>query len=407
MTHRVLLYDFNPTGHCPGWLFLVATGFRVAGAEVRVCCRTDDPRLDVWVEKMRVAGCTMVGIPEVVEDHATHADAEARSHDISRIFFPNFDSVVYEMGKLGVAGVFAGMDIGGIWLRPDIRGEEPKWWERLRRKWLRTRANKLARKHWRAVRNNRRGLDAVVPGTSGVGRIRLFFASSEAAMELSSRLGDDGVALICDPWLERATITKAEARAALGIDPGRRVFLHTGTSRPEKGLKDACEALLGLGPEVRGNACLLRAGVVDPLDAGALRALDAAGAAVVLDRYVSEEELAMCYVAADWVLLPYRDQKETSGVLVHAAANRRPVIASDFGVIGRHVRRYALGRSFTHRDVGSLRSLLGEVISSPGDFSCDVTGMEEFSNLNSPDAFRATLNEQWLLSPPDDREGLR
>lgn len=405
MTQRVLVYDFNPTGHCPGWLFLVATGFRQAGAEVKVCCRIDDSRLDVWVEKMKSAGCSVVGIPEAVENHSNHAEAEARSSGSSRIFFPNFDSLIYEMGKLGVKGAFAGMDVGGIWLRPDIDGVEPSWWERLRVKFLRTRATKLTRKRWRAVRNNRRGLSAMAPGSSDVGRLRLFFASPEAALDLSSWLGEEGVALICDPWLKRAEMDKAAARKALGLQPGSQIFLHTGTSRPEKGLKDACEAILSMARDVRGNACLLRAGAVDSLDAASLHALEAAGGAVVMDRYVSEDELALCYVAADWVLLPYRDQKETSGVLVHAAANRRPVIASDYGVIGKHVRTYRLGRLFPHRDQAALRSLLAEMIAEPDAALCDVTGMDEFSDLSSPETFRNTLNDRWLLNPPNFREG--
>jgi glycosyltransferase involved in cell wall biosynthesis len=233
----------------------------------------------------------------------------------------------------------------------------------------------------------------------------LFFTSPEAALELSSRIGEQGVALICDPWLERAEIDKAAARRALGIQSGSRVFLHTGTSRPEKGLKDVCEAIQSLDHKVRGNACLLRAGVVDPLDAASLRALEAVGGAVIMDQYVSEDELAMCYVAADWVLLPYRDQKETSGVLVHAAANRRPVIASDYGLIGSNVLAYGLGRLFAHRDKNALRSLLADIIADPDAASFDVSGMDEFSNLSSPDAFRNTLNDHWLLDPPDFYEG--
>jgi glycosyltransferase involved in cell wall biosynthesis len=185
------------------------------------------------------------------------------------------------------------------------------------------------------------------------------------------------------------------------------VLLHAGTSRPEKGLKDACEALAGLQPDLREKLFLLRAGTVDPLDAPALQDLRRAGAAMVLDRYVAEDELALCYAAVDWVLLPYREQKESSGVLIHAAANRRPVIASDYGWIAQQVRQYDLGRLFRHLDVNSLRALLEEVAVMPRESSRDDSGMDEFSSLNSPEAFRETLNQGWLLSRTDDREAAR
>jgi glycosyltransferase involved in cell wall biosynthesis len=356
---------------------------------------------------MSAAGCEVGDIPESVRNHAEHAAGEAVKHGASRIFFPNFDSVVYEMGKLRVSGVFDGMDVGGIWLRPDIRGEEPGWWQRLLLKWVRTRENKQARRKLRAVANNQRGLRAFLPGDGRVGRIRLFFTSPDAAAEIASHLGEDAVMPVCDPWLERAVVGRDEARTALGLDRDRVVLLHAGTSRPEKGLKDACEALAGLQPDLREKLFLLRAGTVDPLDAPALQDLRRAGAAMVLDRYVAEDELALCYAAADWVLLPYREQKESSGVLIHAAANRRPVIASDYGWIAQQVRQYDLGRLFRHLDVNSLRALLEEVAVMPRESSRDDSGMDEFSSLNSPEAFRETLNQGWLLSRTDDREAAR
>jgi glycosyltransferase involved in cell wall biosynthesis len=406
-SERVLVYDFNPTGHCPGWLYLVAGGFREAGAEVRVCCRTDDARFDGWVGKMSAAGCEVGDIPGSVRNHAEHAAKAAAEQGISRIFFPNFDSLVYEMGKLRAAGMFEGMDIGGIWLRPDICGENPGWWRRLRLKWLRTRANKLARRKLRAVANNRQGMRAFLPGDGRGGRIRLFFTSPDAAAELASHLGEDAVMTICDPWLERAAIERDVARTALGLDRDRVVLLHAGTSRPEKGLKDLCEALLGMAPQGLEKLSLLRAGTVGPLDAPALQDLLRTGAAMVLDRYVAEDELALCYAAADWVLLPYRDQKESSGVLIHAAANRRPVIASDYGWIARQVRQHDLGRLFKHHDVNSLRALLEELAAMPREAGWDDSGMVEFSALNSPETFRKTLNQRWLHGRPDDRAASR
>lgn len=403
MRHPVLVYDYNPTGHCPGWLYLTATGFCEGGADVRVYCRTNDPRLEVWVGKMKAAGCRIEDIPETVVNHAEHAATEAHRHNITRIFFPNFDSIIYEMGKRRARNAFDEMDVGGIWLRPDLSGVQIGWLRFWWGKLARTRTNKLARRHARAVANNRRGLQEFLPPLSKVARTRLFFTNREAAAETAALLGAGAVAMICDPWLARATAEKATARAKLGIPHGRVVMLHAGTSRPEKGLKDACDALLGCS----GAVYLLRAGRVDSTDAPALERLRRTGAALVLDYFVDEEELALCYAASDWVLIPYRNQKESSGLLIHAAANAVPVIASDYGVIGRHVRRYRLGRLFAHRDTEELGRLCAEIAVTGEHDRWDSTGMEEFARMNSPEMFRRTVIEDWLTNTAGYREGSR
>jgi glycosyltransferase involved in cell wall biosynthesis len=211
-------------------------------------------------------------------------------------------------------------------------------------------------------------------------------------------LGRGETIRICDPWLKRCDVQRDEAREALGLDSERMVFLHLGTTRPEKGLKDACDALLRLDPALLGSACLLRAGRVDKSDFRALESLKDRGAAQLIDRYVEEQELGLCYAAADWVLLPYRNQKESSGVLVHAAANKRPVIASDYGIIGNATKEYSLGHVFAHGSVAALSVVLEHVISNREKVSWPEQGMVEFANLNSPGAFQMTLVENWLRS---------
>lgn len=398
MNGPVMVYDFNPTGHCPGWLYLAATGFRAAGAEVHVRCRTDDSRLAPWIAKLEDAGCAVGGIPVTIANHAAHAGEEAAKYGISRIFFPNFDSLVYEMGRLRLTEAFHGCDIGGIWLRPDLDGKLPGWWERVRLKWVRTPENKARRRSARALANNQRGLAALTGPPPRPQRLRLFFTCPDGAAGVAAVAGGAVVEMICDPWIERAEMGRGSARAALGLPPDKVVFLHVGTSRPQKGLKDACEAMLRLDPDVLDRACLLRAGAVDPLDAPALGDLRRRGAAMVLDRYLDEEEIALCYAASDRVLLPYRNQKESSGVLIHAAANARPVIASDFGWIGRHVEAHRLGDRFAHADVAALAQSLNDAITANDGNARDTSGMQEFARLNSPDAFRRTLVRHWLVT---------
>lgn len=398
MNERVLVYDFNASGHCPGWMFLVASGFRREGAEVLVGCQAHLPEVKPWAERLRELGCRISTIPPgaTADAFPLHAGEVARRAGLQRVFFPNFDSIVYDLGKCGARGVFEGLDVGGIWLRPELKQESCGVVERLWRKVLRTRAAKMRRRHARAVSNNRAGLAEFLPEQRRVGRVRLFFTSSEAAQEVGGRLAPGETAVICDPWLSRSGASKREAREALGLPGERVIFLHLGTSRREKGLADACEAMGRLDGALGTQGLLLRAGRVDKGDRPALRKLEDRGGAVVLDRYLSDAELDLCYAASDWVLLPYRGQKESSGVLIHAAANRRPVIASDFGLIGEATRSFALGRVFEHQNVGALAEALAGVLQEDGEAVGYAPGLVRFAAANSPEKFQKTLVDGWL-----------
>jgi glycosyltransferase involved in cell wall biosynthesis len=403
---RILVYDFNASGHCPGWMHLAAMGFLGAGAEVWVACRAGTPEVRPWADKLIAAGCRVITIPDAGGNHAANAAAIARREGIRKVFFPNFDSVVYEMGKHGVRGALDGLDIGGIWLRPELAAIKRGPLCRLLEKLVRTRANKLRRKHARAVDHNRRGLEDFLPNQRRVARVRLFFTSTSAASAVGELLLPGETRMLCDPWLARGEIPRAEARVRLGLDDSRVILLHLGTSRPEKGLKDVCDAMLQLDHGTLDRLLLLRAGRVDRGDAPSLRRLEQKHAARVLDRYLSEDELAGCYAAADWVLLPYRHQAETSGVLIHAAAHGRPVIASDYGWIGSATRQHGLGSLFPHTDTAALAALLAKVANGDAK-SWDAAGMEQFAAENSPGKFQETLVEQWLRESPNPPAGGR
>lgn len=393
---RILVYDFHISGHCPGWLSLVASSL-ASNADLLLCCQSDHPEVSPWIRKLEPLGARIEVRPCNAAQPAHHAASVARSEGIRRIFFPNFDSVIYSIGKRGAPGVFEGLSIGGIWLRPELAAPPTCGLPEILLRFDRSRRGKRRRQHLRAVSNNRKGLADILLEEHAVDELHLFFTSGESLLEAKPFINQHEPQRICDPWLTRHETPRADARKQLGIDQDVVVFLHAGTSRPEKGLKDSCEAMLRLDDATLHRSCLLRAGKVDPGDAAILNSLSLRGVASFMDRYVSEEEMMLCYAACDWVLLPYRNQKESSGILIHAAANERPVIASEFGLIGTNTLKHGLGLTFPHRDVDALSKLLEKVINSGGRMLLENTnGMKNFAAINSPSEFRKTLLQKWL-----------
>jgi glycosyltransferase involved in cell wall biosynthesis len=119
-----------------------------------------------------------------------------------------------------------------------------------------------------------------------------------------------------------------------------------------KGLQDAIDAWARLGdlPDAR----LVRAGVMAPGQADAMADLVRRGRAVLHEGYVPDDKLDLYLRACDWLLMPYRFHEGSSGLLSGAAAAGRPVIASDYGLIGTRVHSSELGLLYPHLSVDGL-----------------------------------------------------
>lgn len=389
----ILIYDFHPHGHCPGWMGLVASAFIDAGCKVVVACCADCDAVASVAEMIRMKGGEVVPIPENVNVHAEYAAQLACSMGVKHIFFPHFDTIISDLGRKAGRIDFGGLNIAGIWLRPILDGECLSGFRKAVNKLSRTTHSKMLRKKSRTIQNNRRGISMFAEGPGAASDLFLFLLNGELSDGVSRYLPVHNQSYICDPWLEKSQTTRSDARKLLGLAQDKKIFLHAGTPRRVKGLTDACLAFSRLPSVTKKSVCLLRAGIVGSDAAPLLSKLERDGLAFVMDRYLSDEELLLCYAACDGVLMPYRDQKESSGILIHAAAHRRPVIASDFGVIGEWTKKYGLGLIFCHKDIDGLVRAIDEMFLA--EEWCE-DGMAEFSQLNSPEAFKNTLVSQWV-----------
>jgi glycosyltransferase involved in cell wall biosynthesis len=160
--------------------------------------------------------------------------------------------------------------------------------------------------------------------------------------ELVDRLDiDPGAVTLLDHGIAFAPatrLTQGEARAELGLDADEHVFLCIGFLQEHKGFDTAVEAFAQSG--LAGSASLHVVGSVrvDHPDliayARRLRGLcRATPAAELHERFVSDEEFDRWIVAADTVVLPYREIW-SSGVLERAKLFDRTIIATDVGGMG-------------------------------------------------------------------------
>lgn len=153
-----------------------------------------------------------------------------------------------------------------------------------------------------------------------------------------------------------------------GIDDRRKVLLMFGEVLPRKGVPELLDAVCRLDPAVARRTCLLLVGQQSETDRLVLtNAVDRAHASgpvqvVVEPDYVADVEVPAYFALSDAVLVPYRNHHGPSGVLLHAAAARRPVLGPVAGTLGALIRRHGAGLSIDLDDPDVFVSALARLV---------------------------------------------
>ena len=185
------------------------------------------------------------------------------------------------------------------------------------------------------------------------------------------------------------------SKQKLGIDHNRRVFLLFGALNQRKGVHQLLEAILHLSPQLCQNLCLVLLGessIASQLETQ-INTVCQTKPVQIIRRYefVTEQEIQTYFQLADVILAPYQRHVGMSGILLLAAAAGKPVLSSNYGLMGEIVRRYCLGLtvdSTKPREIGE--GLIQFLRESPAQF-CDETQMASFVQQNSAEKFARVI----------------
>lgn len=152
---------------------------------------------------------------------------------------------------------------------------------------------------------------------------------------------DDGVVTLVEHgrnFVQATSESQSEARAELGLSQHRHQFVAIGFLQEHKGFDRAADAFRAAGLAGQAELHIVGSVRVNHPDllahAKALHRLAATIPGVeVHERYVSDEEFDRWILAADTVVLPYREIWSSS-VLERAKLLARPIIAADVGGLG-------------------------------------------------------------------------
>ncbi len=185
-------------------------------------------------------------------------------------------------------------------------------------------------------------------------------------------------------------------RERLGIAPDDRAFLLFGSLAYRKGIHQLLEALSLLSPSVAKRIVILLIGRIAPEDRASLaRRLEEVQSAlpvriIVRDEFVPEGEASLYFLMADVVLAVYQRHIGSSGILLRAAAALKPVLASDYGLMGELVKRHALGLAIDSSKPAEIARGIEQMLLAE-QRACDREKMRHFAEQNSPELFAKTI----------------
>lgn len=182
------------------------------------------------------------------------------------------------------------------------------------------------------------------------------------------------------------------------VPPGRTGLLLFGYLTERKGPLIVLDALRLLPPCVAARVAVLFAGRIDP----AIRhGIDVRCSALARerpelwlrleDKRLDRTELAALVAESDIVLAPYQRFVGSSGVLLWAARAGRPVLAQEFGLVGRLTRDHRLGAVADSSDPAHLAGAIERMVESGPQTFIDLSSAKTFACARTPHRFASMV----------------
>jgi glycosyltransferase involved in cell wall biosynthesis len=206
------------------------------------------------------------------------------------------------------------------------------------------------------------------------------------------------VQTVPDPAQPATAPAGGDAAAGDFVPPGRVGLLLFGYLTERKGPLMVLDALRLLPPAIANRTAVLFAGRIDP----AIRDnIDGRCSALardrpdlwlrIEDRRLDRGELEALVARSDIVLAPYQRFVGSSGVLLWAARAGRPVLAQEFGLVGRLTRDHRLGAVADSSDPVQLaREIEHMIVRGPQSF-IDLPSATTFAASRTPHRFASTV----------------
>ena len=206
------------------------------------------------------------------------------------------------------------------------------------------------------------------------------------------------VQVVPDPSHPATEIAGRSTEVVDFVPPGRTGLLLFGYLTERKGPLMVLDALRLMPPPIAARVAVLFAGRVDPAIRDKMNARCRTLARErpelwlrIEDRRLDQAELDLLVVRSDIVLAPYQRFVGSSGVLLWAARAGRPVLAQEFGLIGRLTRDHRLGSVANSSDPARLANEIERMVMCGPQTFIDLPSAATFALSCTPKRFASTV----------------
>lgn len=184
---------------------------------------------------------------------------------------------------------------------------------------------------------------------------RLLVLNDSSATNVLNRVWHtDRFAMLPDPFMPIPTEDIRDLREELQIPANKKIILHAGTLTDRKGTLDVLRMIAQTDEGVLAGCCFIFAGkLYDGIKERFLKEVEVQSKRaqiIVRDEFMEYGTLASMIHTADWVLQPYHETNQSSGIIGYCAQLGTPVIVPDKGLIGKLVKRYQIGSTLSSFD---------------------------------------------------------
>lgn len=189
----------------------------------------------------------------------------------------------------------------------------------------------------------------------------------------------------------------AHLKAQLGIKPGRKIFLLLGQLNRRRGIYQLLEAIKLLPSILCEKICLVLIVNGDDIEArqveSQIQSICQSQPVQIIRhyQYVSDQEVHLYHQLTDVVLAIHQQHIGMSGSLVLAAAYQKPVLSSNYGLMGEIVTQYNLGLTIDSTIPQEITRGLEKFLLTSADSIGNRDSMTKFAQQNSAKSFASTI----------------
>jgi glycosyltransferase involved in cell wall biosynthesis len=183
-------------------------------------------------------------------------------------------------------------------------------------------------------------------------------------------------------------------KASLGIKENRKVFLVFGSLDSRKGISEIMDAIAKISKELSQKGCLLIVGPWEESEKiGFEQKLKNTSQLtdfqiITVEKFIEEENIQQYFEIADYVLALYQKHIGMSAIMVRAAASQKPVLAYNYGLMGKIIKENELGLIIKN----DLAEKLEMILESNTSFG-NTEKMQAFAKLNQAENYAKVILE--------------